>query len=272
MVKVQDSNPDREFHRYTFYYEMIKRIHMSSQVKRKQKLLLTLTLTVLITGSILAFSIQAAYSTEELFGAYNFLLSRSNTQTSIEQVQEELKGIQDDARIEGDETLAISIDNMVMQLGEAKKGLVEMGIFYSALEDKLQSLKQTAESTTTRSGETDSGRQITESTKESVRTTISGGVGEIEIEIESEDATIASNIGSSGEDGGSKEKTTVSPELHQPEDIKPIVPEWVRNNAGWYAEGLIPEGDFVRGLEWMINNGIIQIHVGEIEIEIEKEN
>jgi len=39
------------------------------------------------------------------------------------------------------------------------------------------------------------------------------------------------------------------------------VPEWVRNNAGWYAEGLIDERDFLLGLEWMINNGIIQIAV-----------
>ena len=54
------------------------------------------------------------------------------------------------------------------------------------------------------------------------------------------------------------EKTTVAPEL-QPKDIKSIVPPWVRYNAGWYAEGLITEDDFVVGLEWMINNGVIEI-------------
>ena len=115
---------------------------MLSQVKRKRNLLLALTLMVLFTGSILAFSIQAAYSTEELFGAYNFLLSGSNAQTAIEQVQEELKGIQDDARIEGDETLAISIDNVVIKLDVAKKGLAEMDKFFFVMSDELHSLKQ----------------------------------------------------------------------------------------------------------------------------------
>ncbi|MEK0352830.1 MAG: hypothetical protein QQN57_08100, partial [Nitrosopumilus sp.] len=53
-------------------------------------------------------------------------------------------------------------------------------------------------------------------------------------------------------------KAAVAPEL-QPKDIKSIVPPWVRYNAGWYAEGLITEVEFVKGLEWMINNGVIEI-------------
>ncbi|MEK0346308.1 MAG: hypothetical protein QQN65_05670 [Nitrosopumilus sp.] len=55
-------------------------------------------------------------------------------------------------------------------------------------------------------------------------------------------------------------KAAVAPEL-QPKDIKSKVPPWVRNNAGWYAEGLITEEDFVVGLKWMINNGVIQLAV-----------
>ena len=313
---------------------------MLSQVKRKQKLLLALTLMVLFTSSILAFSIQAAYSTEELFGAYNFLLSGSNAQTAIEQVQKELKGIQDDARIEGDETLAISIDNVVIKLDVVKKSLDEMDKFFSVMNDELQSLKQGLNSDSNEVA-VESIRQTTEpTTDESVSVTIdpekkdftegpvqtdvfgtdfslvetAGGaetlfydswvivIDEDELEqtyyggkpfwknkvvividepilgdemsgkfieylkVTLSDARIASIVENerTGISGLGQDdlltKAAVAPEL-QPKDIKSIVPPWVRNNAGWYAEGLITEEDFVVGLKWMINNGVIQLAV-----------
>ena len=37
------------------------------------------------------------------------------------------------------------------------------------------------------------------------------------------------------------------------------VPEWVRNNAGWWADDLISEDEFVKALEFLIQNGIIRI-------------
>ena len=37
------------------------------------------------------------------------------------------------------------------------------------------------------------------------------------------------------------------------------IPEWVRNNAKWFAEGVISESDFTTGIEFMINSGIIKI-------------
>ena len=36
-----------------------------------------------------------------------------------------------------------------------------------------------------------------------------------------------------------------------------IIPDWVRTNAGWWAEGSIDDSSFVRGLQYMIKNGII---------------
>jgi len=39
---------------------------------------------------------------------------------------------------------------------------------------------------------------------------------------------------------------------------RPAVPDWIKNNAKWFSEGMISEDDFVKGLEWMINNGIIR--------------
>jgi len=37
------------------------------------------------------------------------------------------------------------------------------------------------------------------------------------------------------------------------------IPEWIRNNAKWFAEGAISESDFTTGIEFMINSGIMKI-------------
>jgi len=37
------------------------------------------------------------------------------------------------------------------------------------------------------------------------------------------------------------------------------VPDWVRNNAGWWADGLISEDDFVNGIKYLVEHGIIKI-------------
>ncbi len=39
------------------------------------------------------------------------------------------------------------------------------------------------------------------------------------------------------------------------------IPEWVRNNAEWWSKGLIEEDDFVFGVEYLINQGVIQIPI-----------
>jgi len=114
---------------------------MLSQVKRKQELLFTLTLTVLITGSILAFSIQAAYS------AADYNSSRSNTSTAIAEIEKLLDELKAYAKISGDANMISSIDNMEMELKKAKEGLFKMNEFVSAMNVELQSLKQIAEVT-----------------------------------------------------------------------------------------------------------------------------
>jgi len=35
------------------------------------------------------------------------------------------------------------------------------------------------------------------------------------------------------------------------------VPQWVRNNAGWWANGLISDADFVSGIKYLVEQGII---------------
>ena len=37
------------------------------------------------------------------------------------------------------------------------------------------------------------------------------------------------------------------------------IPSWIKNNAGWWADGQIDDGSFVSGIQWLITNGIMTI-------------
>ncbi len=38
-----------------------------------------------------------------------------------------------------------------------------------------------------------------------------------------------------------------------------VVPAWIKASAGWWADGLVSDEAFVRGIEYMIQNGIVQV-------------
>ena len=41
--------------------------------------------------------------------------------------------------------------------------------------------------------------------------------------------------------------------------VEPMVPEWIKNNAGWWADGAIDDTAFVQGIQFLISNGILDI-------------
>jgi hypothetical protein len=41
-------------------------------------------------------------------------------------------------------------------------------------------------------------------------------------------------------------------------DYRKTIPEWVKNNAGWWAKGKITEDDFLNGIEYLLDNMIIR--------------
>ena len=43
-----------------------------------------------------------------------------------------------------------------------------------------------------------------------------------------------------------------------------LVPNWIKNNAGWWADGQIDDSSFVSGIQWLISNGIIQVEIKKI--------
>jgi len=58
-----------------------------------------------------------------------------------------------------------------------------------------------------------------------------------------------------------KEKIINIPDLPKQasETAQEQVPDWIRNNAGWWADGLITEDDFVTGIQYLVERGIIKV-------------
>jgi len=58
-----------------------------------------------------------------------------------------------------------------------------------------------------------------------------------------------------------KEKIINIPDLPEQasETAEESVPDWVRNNAGWWADGLISEDDFLNGIKFLVESGIIKV-------------
>ncbi len=59
---------------------------------------------------------------------------------------------------------------------------------------------------------------------------------------------------------GSTQATQVTEEATE-------IPFWVRNNAGWWAEGQLSDNDFISGIQWLVRNGIIDIPYTESSTE-----
>ena len=57
------------------------------------------------------------------------------------------------------------------------------------------------------------------------------------------------------------EKIMVIPPADQgsEDEASTEIPDWIKNNAGWWADGLITDTDFVSGIQWLITNGIMKI-------------
>ena len=45
----------------------------------------------------------------------------------------------------------------------------------------------------------------------------------------------------------------------QTTETKTSIPDWIKNNAGWWAEGQIDDSAFLQGIQFLINEGIMVI-------------
>ena len=57
---------------------------------------------------------------------------------------------------------------------------------------------------------------------------------------------------------GINQKSYQSEELEN-ESAKSVIPSWIKNNAKWWSEGQIGDSDFVKGIEYLISQGVMKI-------------
>jgi hypothetical protein len=50
------------------------------------------------------------------------------------------------------------------------------------------------------------------------------------------------------------------PETEESSYLSPQpIPAWIKNNAGWWRDGLISDSEFVSGIQWLVSNGIMKV-------------
>jgi len=47
--------------------------------------------------------------------------------------------------------------------------------------------------------------------------------------------------------------------LTQNVDAQSLIPDWIKNNAKWWADDLISDEDFVESINYLVKKGIIRI-------------
>ncbi len=58
---------------------------------------------------------------------------------------------------------------------------------------------------------------------------------------------------------GQEEKISIDVGQITTEEEPTQIPDWIRNNAKWWSEGAIGDSDFVNGIQYLIQEGIMQI-------------
>lgn len=73
------------------------------------------------------------------------------------------------------------------------------------------------------------------------------------------DASYNFKVSAINSQGTGKESVAVSVIPKSPNAPKFIVPNWIKANAGWWSRGLISDLEYVQGIEYLINQGIVKI-------------
>ena len=58
--------------------------------------------------------------------------------------------------------------------------------------------------------------------------------------------------------------------VKQLEENKILIPNWIKNNARWWVDGAINDSDFLKGIEYLIQHGIISIPHTEKQHNVDK--
>jgi phosphonate transport system substrate-binding protein len=53
-------------------------------------------------------------------------------------------------------------------------------------------------------------------------------------------------------------------------EAQSIVPDWIKNNAAWWAEGSVDDQTFLNGIEFLIENDVINVSSGDQSLDVDK--
>lgn len=73
------------------------------------------------------------------------------------------------------------------------------------------------------------------------------------------DVSYIFKVSAKNSEGAGKESITVSAIPKSPLAPKYVIPQWIKTNAGWWSQGLISDSEYVQGIEYLINQGIVKI-------------
>ena len=58
--------------------------------------------------------------------------------------------------------------------------------------------------------------------------------------------------------------------LSQTAQAESIIPDWIKKNAGWWAEGNLDDDTFLNGIEYLVTNDIINVSSESESVEVDK--
>ena len=58
----------------------------------------------------------------------------------------------------------------------------------------------------------------------------------------------------------------IPPTESEPPGPAKIIPDWVRNTAGWWADGKIPDSEFINAMKYLIEIGLIEVDAFSPEV------
>jgi len=58
-----------------------------------------------------------------------------------------------------------------------------------------------------------------------------------------------------------KENVSVDPDEEQEivEEVIVPIPDWIKNNAGWWSDGTINDDAFVSAIQYLVERGILEV-------------
>ena len=57
--------------------------------------------------------------------------------------------------------------------------------------------------------------------------------------------------------------------LAQNAQAESLIPDWIKSNAGWWSEGTLDDETFLGGIQYLIENGIIEVSSESKSVDID---